>query len=113
MEVSMRGGDSVRLSQYDQLICAVVRNSFGYACIVDKPIRITNIRAHRKKPGLKNQNVVNLQILTRLTGGEIISGHEGSLEVVFRPGSQRIGNEQFFLDQTSGFTFYLLYEAEP
>jgi RNA 3'-terminal phosphate cyclase (ATP) len=101
------GGQSESLG-IELLICAVLRNSFAYACIVGKPVRIRDIRARRKKSGLKPQNMVNLQVLARLTGGEIVYGHERSREVVFRPGSQRIRNDEFSLDQTSGYFLFRL-----
>ncbi len=67
----------------------VLRTSTGLAAFLGLPVRIVNIRAGRKKPGLAAQHLAGIKALCRLTGGRAEGLAVGSTEVLLRPGRER------------------------
>ena len=62
----------------------ILRNACAYAAILRKNVRIVNIRAGRKKPGLRPQHLVGLRLLAAASGGCLVEGnHVGSTEILF------------------------------
>jgi RNA 3'-terminal phosphate cyclase (ATP) len=73
----------------------VVRSSLSLAALTGTPIRVENIRAGRRKPGLLRQH------LTALTGAAVVCDAEvegaslGSRAITFTPGPVRGGSHSF------------------
>ncbi|UYP45562.1 RNA 3'-terminal phosphate cyclase [Candidatus Lokiarchaeum ossiferum] len=67
---------------------SILRISAGLACVINKPIRIINIRKNRTKPGLRLQHLVGLQALASLTGGKTSTIEVGSTEIELFPGEK-------------------------
>ncbi|MBS3060930.1 MAG: RNA 3'-terminal phosphate cyclase [DPANN group archaeon] len=63
----------------------IVRTSIGLSCLTMKPVRITNIRAKRDKPGLTNQLVTAIRVMKDLTKADVIGNEKGSRELTFTP----------------------------
>ena len=62
----------------------ILRNACTYAAILGTNVRITNIRAGRKNPGLRPQHLVGLRLLEAASGGCLKEGnHVGSREILF------------------------------
>lgn len=62
----------------------IIRNACTYAAILRKNIRITNIRAGRKVPGLRPQHLVGLRLLAAASASSLAEGnHVGSTEILF------------------------------
>ena len=62
----------------------ILRNACTYAAILRKNVRIVNIRAGRKTPGLRPQHLVGLRLLEAASGGYLAEGnHIGSTEIMF------------------------------
>ena len=62
----------------------IIRNACTYAAILKKNIRITNIRAGRRTPGLRPQHLVGLRLLAAASGSTLAEGnHVGSTEILF------------------------------
>jgi RNA 3'-terminal phosphate cyclase (ATP) len=62
----------------------ILRNACTYAAILRMNVRITNIRAGRKIPGLRPQHLVGLRLLAAVSGGCLAEGsHVGSTEILF------------------------------
>jgi RNA 3'-terminal phosphate cyclase (ATP) len=62
----------------------ILRNACTYAAILRTNVRITNIRAGRKIPGLRPQHLVGLRLLAAVSGGCLAEGnHIGSTEILF------------------------------
>jgi RNA 3'-phosphate cyclase len=63
-----------------------VRIATSFAVILNRPIRVTRVRAGRKIPGLRPQHATTLKILTEVCGGTIEGARIGSTEFSFVPG---------------------------
>lgn len=62
----------------------IIRNACTYAAILQKNIRITNIRTGRKTPGLRPQHLVGLRLLAEASGSSLAEGnHVASTEILF------------------------------
>ena len=44
----------------------VLRTAISLSCILNKPIKVENIRKNRKNPGLKHQHFTALKILKKI-----------------------------------------------
>ncbi|MHA1684362.1 MAG: RNA 3'-terminal phosphate cyclase [Promethearchaeota archaeon] len=65
---------------------SILRLSAALAIIFQKVVRITNIRANRKVPGLRAQHLMGLQALMSLSHGVLEGAKVQSTEVTFKPG---------------------------
>ena len=63
----------------------ILRNSMTYASILERPIRITNIRANRTKPGLQAQHVAAIKLAADIGVGNLEGAEMGSVEVTYKP----------------------------
>ena len=63
----------------------IVRSSLTLSAITGKPFRISNIRAGRKKPGLKNQHVLAVSALQRICNAYAEGDSLGSSGLTFEP----------------------------
>jgi len=80
----------------------ILRTALFLSLLLQKPFRLTRIRAGRPKPGLKAQHATILRLLTDMTGSQAecprmdgaASGpiRVGAPEVTFRPGAHRAGS---------------------
>lgn len=64
---------------------AILRLSAGYSVLFNHPIKISNIRANRPKPGLRLQHLLGLQTLADLTGSKLSECKIGTREITFIP----------------------------
>ena len=71
----------------------VLRNAAAYAYILSRPVHISNVRAKRSKPGLRQQHLTGLCLVAEMCGGELETGGVGvgATDVRLIPG-QRIGS---------------------
>ena len=86
----------------------VLRNASAYACILRKTVEISNIRGKRSIPGLKQQHLSGLQLLTKITAGALEGGRVESREILLRPGKDDIYESEFVSDQ-QGAGYLLFY----
>ncbi|MDA4135742.1 MAG: RNA 3'-terminal phosphate cyclase [Thaumarchaeota archaeon] len=63
-----------------------IRIATSFAVILDRPIRVTRVRAGRRIPGLRPQHATTLRILREICGGTLTGGEIGSTEFTFSPG---------------------------
>jgi RNA 3'-phosphate cyclase len=87
----------------------ILRTAVAFSAIRDLPVRIEKIRGGREVPGLKRQHVSALQVLTRVFGGELEGASEGSSEVTFVPGRQRL--QRLSLDMGTAASITLVLQA--
>ncbi len=63
----------------------IVRASVALSCLTDRPVRIYNIRARRKNPGLRAQHVSAVNLIKKIFDAEVHGLSIGSKEIVFFP----------------------------
>ena len=75
----------------------IIRSSMALSVLSNTPLHITNIRAGRKKPGLKRQHVTSVRAVAEICGGTAtLTGAElNSSELSFEPGTPHAGTYYF------------------
>lgn len=73
----------------------VVRTSLSLSAITGEPVRITNVRANRSKPGLLRQHLTALNAIAEICGGRCVGAELGSSEISLYPGSIKPGEYAF------------------
>lgn len=63
----------------------ILRSSLSLSAILERPIRISGIRAGRTKPGLAAQHLTCVNAVAEITDAEVIGGALGSQTLTFRP----------------------------
>jgi RNA 3'-terminal phosphate cyclase (ATP) len=63
----------------------ILRSSLSISLCTGTPVRITEIRARRERPGLMRQHLTALRAATEVGRAEVSGAEVGSREVVFRP----------------------------
>ncbi len=63
----------------------ILRTSLALSALLNKPVRIYNIRMNRPNPGLRPQHMASVRALSELTGAELKGLEEGSTELIFSP----------------------------
>ena len=85
----------------------LVRLSVAIAALLGEDLRLTNIRAHRRPPGLRHQHLRAVQAVADLCDGRLEGATVGASQLEFRPGS-RIRTGTWCLDiGTAGSTTML------
>jgi RNA 3'-terminal phosphate cyclase (ATP) len=74
----------------------VLRTALSLAALLQRPLAIHNIRANRKKPGLRPQHLAGVRALGRITAAEIVGDHENSTSLHFTP--QRLSGGKYRFD---------------
>ena len=73
----------------------ILRSSLSLSAILGQPIRLTNIRSGRKKPGLAAQHLTTVNAVTEITNAEVEGATFGSQTLTFVPQRIRGGNYTF------------------
>jgi len=73
----------------------ILRTALSLAAILGKPIKITNIRAGRKKPGLQPQHLTGVRAVAEICGGKLRGDDLLSQKIEFEPGEIKSGNYEF------------------
>jgi len=73
----------------------VIRTSLSLSAITATPIRLTNIRAGRKKPGLAAQHLTCVRAAAKVCDARVEGDSFGSREFVLQPGAPRGGEFTF------------------
>lgn len=73
----------------------ILRTCLSLSCVTGMPFRASNIRAGRKKPGLRPQHLLSVRAAAELSGAEVAGDALGSLELTFKPGRLRPANYLF------------------
>jgi RNA 3'-phosphate cyclase len=80
----------------------IVRTSLSLAALLTLPVRLTNIRAGRAKPGLRAQHLTVVEALARLTRAEVTGAEMHSQQLTFRPRGAVAGNYLFDVAAKTG-----------
>ncbi|MCZ6675735.1 MAG: RNA 3'-terminal phosphate cyclase [Candidatus Poribacteria bacterium] len=73
----------------------ILRSSLSLSAILQQPIRITNIRAGRKRSGLAAQHLTAVNAVAAITNAEVMGGSLGSQTLTFIPQEIRGGHYTF------------------
>jgi len=89
---------------------AILRLSAGFSHLFDIPIKITNIRANRPKPGLRTQHLLGLKLLTELTKSRLSDCKVGTEELTFIPNPKREINTYLHININTSASIGLLLQ---
>lgn len=73
----------------------ILRTSLTLSAILEQPIRIENIRAGRKNPGLQPQHLTAARAIAKITDGRLVGSDVGSMFLEFYPRAVKPGNYTF------------------
>ncbi len=73
----------------------ILRTSFALAALRGYPLRVSNIRAGRPKPGLRRQHLTCVRAIAEICDGELRGDEIGSSELFFTPGTVKAGEYHF------------------
>lgn len=73
----------------------IIRSSLALSAVTGRPLRIFNIRAGRKKPGLKKQHVVAANAAARICNAHCKGVEIGASEITFEPNPICAGHYEF------------------
>lgn len=90
----------------------ILRSSLGLSLVTGQPVRIINLRARRRKPGLQRQHLTCVRAAAAIGDAEVNGAELGSSEVVFRPRTVRAG-EHCFAIGTAGSTTLVVQTVLP
>ncbi len=91
----------------------IVRDAVALAAITGQAVRIHNIRARRKPPGLRAQHVTVVRAIAALCRGQLRGDTVGSSTLEFIPGSTIAGGNYRFDIGTAGSTTMLASALLP
>ena len=90
----------------------MLRTSLSLSMATGQPFRIYNLRANRKKPGLKRQHLTAVRAAKEVSTATVQGDELGSREVVFEPGPVTGGNYAFHIG-TAGSTTLVFQTVLP
>lgn len=90
----------------------ILRTALSVACVLQKKVRIYNIRAGRENPGLRAQHLTVCRLLARITNAKMAGAEIGATEIIFEPGEISGGKFSFDIG-TAGSCTLLLQAALP
>lgn len=73
----------------------ILRTALAISAVTGRPVRVVNIRAKRRNPGLRPQHLTAVKALAAITGARVKGASVGSMEVEFWPGPVRGGDYRF------------------
>jgi RNA 3'-terminal phosphate cyclase (ATP) len=90
----------------------ILRTAIAFSAVLRVPVRIYNIRAKRRNPGLRPQHLTAVKAIAEITGGHVEGLKVGSMEIEFHPGRIRRGYYSFNIG-TAGSISLLLQAVLP
>ena len=87
----------------------ILRNAVGLSTILNKSIKITNIRANRPTPGIKAQHYVVIKSIKEMSDAKTENLEIGSTNLTFIPGKFKEGEYKFDIGTAGSIT--LVFQA--
>ncbi len=87
----------------------VLRTALSLSCILQKPVKITNIRAKRPKPGLQAQHLTCVKALQKICNAEVKNAVISAEEITFKPSNITPG--KYFFDIGTAGSITLLAQC--
>ncbi|TET08725.1 MAG: RNA 3'-terminal phosphate cyclase [Candidatus Thorarchaeota archaeon] len=91
----------------------ILRTAVSLSALTMKPIRITNIRTGRPKPGLKNQHIAGIKLTGMLVNATIKGLDIGSSTVEFVPHERRFGTFSYDVGTAGSISLVLQAVLPP
>lgn len=85
----------------------ILRTSIALAAVLKQPVKITSIRAKRRKPGLAQQHLAGIKALQRICGASVSGARIGSTEIEFAPGEIKGGRYEIDVGTAGSVTLVL------
>src|SRR2546422_11428038 len=73
----------------------ILRTTVALAAVLQKEVRVMNIRAGRSEPGLRAQHLAGVKAVALVCDARVEGAEVGSTELVFGPGRLRAGSFRF------------------
>ena len=90
----------------------IIRSSLALSAVTGQPITLTNIRAGRKKPGLKRQHLACVAAASEICDGEVVGAELNASSFTFKPGQIEPGDYSFKVG-TAGSTSLVAQTVLP
>ena len=90
----------------------ILRSALALSMCTQTPIKIHNIRAGRKKPGLSRQHLICVQASQAICKAEVSGAELGSQSLTFAPGDIQSGEYEFSIG-TAGSTCLVFQTVLP
>ncbi len=91
----------------------ILRTSLALSLVTGQGLRIVNIRAGRRKPGILRQHLTAIRAATEIGDAACDGAEIGSGELVFKPEKVRAGGDYHFAVGTAGSTSLVLQTVLP
>lgn len=85
----------------------ILRTSLGLSVLTGRPVRLSNIRAGRQKPGLMRQHLTAVLAAARVGCAQVEGAELRSQEVIFRPQGVQPGHYTFKIGTAGSATLVL------
>ncbi len=90
----------------------ILRSALSLAMLQSRPLRLINIRAGRKKPGLMRQHLACVKAAASVSSATVDGAEIGSTALEFRPAAIRPGHFEFKIG-SAGSTMLVLQTVLP
>lgn len=90
----------------------ILRTSLALATCLGRPIRIFNIRAARRRPGLQPQHLAAVSAVAAISHAQVVGAEKDSQALTFIPSAVKAG-EYHFAVGTAGSTLLVLQTVLP
>lgn len=90
----------------------ILRSSLALSITTGRPVRLSNIRARREKPGLMRQHLTAVSAAATICNGRVVGAAVGSTDLMFEPGEVVPGDYTFAIG-TAGSTTLVLQTILP
>jgi len=90
----------------------ILRSSVSLSSVLHIPVKLSNIRAKRTKPGMQAQHLMSVEAAARITDARTEGLAKGSMELLYSPASLRGGEFKFNIG-TAGSSMLVLQTILP
>lgn len=90
----------------------ILRTALSLAMLQNRPLRLRNVRAGRRKPGLMRQHLACVRAAASVSSATVDGAEIGSTALEFRPGAIRAGHFDFKIG-SAGSTMLVLQTVLP
>ena len=87
----------------------ILRTALSLSSLLQQPITIENIRANRKKPGLRPQHLQSLKAIAEITDAEMSGAQLNARQIVFKPRMPSGGTYHFDIGTAGSLSSLLLF----